>query len=110
MASAGPLTRNGPASGAHGKSQSLDWALPVGFGSLVMGVAVALYLSGLSRAVGVVIFPLGVVAALAGLVMRRRGTRPGRVWIILYAALVTMLAIYGIWLLIYSAMHPPVVV
>ena len=108
MDTVGPLAHRVTASSAHGSLRTVDWASTTGFGSLLMSGAVVLYVSGLSRAVGVVIFPVGAVAAVAGLVMRRRGRWPGRLWVILYAVLVALLVVYGVWLLIYSSMHPPV--
>lgn len=105
MSTVGPPAREGNGPGAHGSLRTVDWASTASFGFLMLLVAVVLYVSGLSRAIGVVIFPVGVVAAVAGLMMERWGIWPRRLWIILYAVLVALLAVFGAWLLIYSAMR-----
>jgi len=72
---------------------------------LLLGAA-ALYVSQLSRAVGVV----GSATILGAYMARRRGAWPSRPWLIAVAALLVALMSYGLALLIYGVSHPPVTV
>ena len=75
--------------------------------------AAILYVSGLSRAVGVVVAVVVVVAVatlLGAFMARREGAWPSRPWLITVAVLHVALVAYGVALLIYSALHPPVLV
>ena len=76
---------------------------------LLLGAA-ALYVSELSRAVGVVVAVVGSATILGAYVARRRGAWPSRPWLIAVAALLVALMSYGLALLIYGVSHPPVTV
>ena len=76
----------------------------------VLASAAVLYVSELSRAVGVVLCTIGVAALLAAAAVRLRGAWPSRAWFVVVAVVLIALAAYGVWLLIYSANHPPVLV
>jgi predicted lysophospholipase L1 biosynthesis ABC-type transport system permease subunit len=82
----------------------------LGAGVLLLMSAVVLYVSGLSRAVGVVVAVVGGATILETLVARRRRAWPSRPWLITMAVLLLALVAYGVALLIYSATHPPVTV
>ena len=82
----------------------LGWL--VASGAVSLALAVALYASGLSRAVGVVLLVLGAAALLAAAVVRARGAWPGRAWLVLVAVLLGLLATYGIAIWIYALATP----
>jgi len=69
-----------------------------------------LYVSGLSRAVGVVVAVVAVATLLGAFMARRSRAWPSRPWLITVAVLLVALVAYGVALLIYSALHPPVLV
>ena len=81
-----------------------------GAGVVLMLCAAVLYISGLSRAVGVVVAVVGVATLLGAFMARRRRAWPSRPWLITVAVLLVALVAYGVALLIYSALHPPVLV
>lgn len=72
--------------------------------------AAVLYVSGLSRAIGVLVAVVGVATLLGAFSARRRRAWPSRPWLITVAVLLVGLVAYGVALLIYSALHPPVLV
>jgi len=75
---------------------------------VVMGSAI-LYITGLSRTVGLLALPFAIVLfASAGYVHRRRWPHP--VWVVAFALIAVVTVGCGIWLLVYSALHPPVAV
>ena len=76
---------------------------------LLLGAA-ALYVSELSRAVGVVVAVVGSAIILGAYVARRRRAWPARPWLIAVAVLLVALMSYGVAMLIYGANHPPVTV
>lgn len=84
----------------------VGWAIAAGLSLLV--AAGALYISELSRAVGVVLAAVGCAVTFGAFAVNRRGAWPPRRWLLALAALLVALAGYGVWLLIYSANHPPV--
>ena len=77
-------------------------------GAALLLCAAVLYVSGLSRAVGVVVAGLGAATILGASVAYRAKAWPSRPWLIAAAVLVVALVAYGVALLIYGAMHPPV--
>lgn len=91
-----------------GPPAHVEWLAGSGI-ALMLGAA-ALYVSALSRAVGVVLAVVGGSAVLGALAVRRRGMWPSRPWLVAAAALLIALVAYGGWLLTYSATHPPVAV
>ena len=80
-----------------------------GAGVVLLLCAAILYVSGLSRAVGVVAV-VAVATLLGAFIARREGAWPSRPWLITVAVLLVALVAYGVVLLIYSALHPPVLV
>jgi hypothetical protein len=81
-----------------------------GTGFVLLLCAAVLYVSGLSRAVGLVVAVVGVATVLGAFVAHRRSAWPSRSWLIAVAVLLVALVAYGVSLLIYAAMHPPVAV
>jgi hypothetical protein len=74
--------------------------LVLGAGVVLLLSATVLYVSGLSRAVGVVVAVVGGATILATLVARRRGAWPSRPWLITMAVLLLGLVAYGVALFI----------
>lgn len=68
-------------------------------GLLVLVASAALYGTGLSRAVGVAIAPLGLLLLVGGLWTRRHGGLPHRALLAGVAALAVTLVVLGLWLL-----------
>jgi VIT1/CCC1 family predicted Fe2+/Mn2+ transporter len=81
-----------------------------GAGVVLLLWAAVLYVSGLSRAVGVVVAAVGVATLLGAFVARRRRAWPSRAWLIAVAVLLLALVAYGVALLIDSANYPPIAV
>ena len=81
-----------------------------GAGVVLLLCAAVLYVSGLSRAVGVVVAVVAVATLLGAFIARREGAWPSRPWLITVAVLLVALVAYGVALLTYSALHPPVLV
>jgi hypothetical protein len=79
----------------------------VGAGVVLLLCAAVLYVSGLSRAVGVVVAVVAVATLLGAFVARRRAW-PSRPWLIAVAVLLVALVAYGVALFVYNALHPPV--
>ena len=82
----------------------------VAAGVVLLLCAAVLYVSELSRAVGVVVAVVGSATILGAYVARRRRAWPARPWLIAVAVLLVALMSYGVALLIYGANHPPVTV
>jgi hypothetical protein len=80
-------------------------AAAAGGGLLV--VAVALYLTGLSRAVGVVVAGVATVLVLGGLGTLRRGRWPHRGLLIAFAVAVAGLVAFGVGTWLYALSSPP---
>jgi len=74
--------------------------LVVGAGALLAVVAVALYLTELSRAVGVVVGGVAAVLLPAGLGIRRADRWPPRVLVVLFVVVLIGLVALGVYLLI----------
>lgn len=75
-------------------------------GVLLLVVALVLYASGMSRAVGVWITPVGIAALVLGVLATRRVSLPR--WALPAVSLVVVaLVLMGVATLVYSAAHPP---
>lgn len=64
-----------------------------------------LYVSGLSRAVGVVLAAIGGAGVLTAFAVHRSRAWPARRWLVAVVVLLLALVAYGVWLMIYSATH-----
>lgn len=76
-------------------------------GVVLLLCALVLYVTELSRAVGVVVAVVGSATILGAYVARRRRAWPARHWLIAVAVLLVALMLYGVALLFYAANHPP---
>ena len=84
----------------------LGWL--VAAGAVLLISASMLHVSEVSRAVGVVLFALGVAALTSATAVKIAGVWPGRAWSVVVAVLLALLALYGVATWIYAIRHPPV--
>ncbi len=80
------------------------WLTIAGLGVLVM--AVALYVTGLSRAVAVWASPVGLVAVVLG-VASLRGYAVPRWALLVLGSVAAVLLVFGVVMWSYAAAHPP---
>jgi hypothetical protein len=76
-------------------------------GAGLLLVAVALYVTELSRAVGVVVAGVAAVVVIGGLSTRWRGRWPHRGLLIGFAVVVASLVVLGVWTWLYALSSPP---
>jgi hypothetical protein len=69
-------------------------------GAGMVALAVVLYATGLSRAVGVVLGAVAAVVLIGGVSIRRRGRWPRRSFLLAFAVVVAGLAVVGVWALV----------
>lgn len=72
----------------------------------MLAIAVALYLSGASRAVGVWMVPVGLAAVVIG-GLGQSGRRVPRWCYLVLAVVVLVLTVFGLATWVYALMHPP---
>lgn len=83
------------------------WNLPVRWAGVgVLVIAVALYLSGASRAAGVWMVPVGLAAVVIG-GLGQSGRRVPRWCYLVLAVVVLVLTVFGLATWVYALMHPP---
>lgn len=83
----------------------------IAVGGLAIGlmiVAVVLYSTSVSRAVGLVVLAIGSCLLGAAMFARSRGQWPSLAWRVGFLILVAAAAAYGIWLAIYASQQVPV--
>ena len=76
-------------------------------GAGMVALAVVLYATGLSRAVGVVLGAVASVVLIGGVWVRRRGRWPRRSFLLAFAVVVTGLAAIGVWTLVIALSAVP---
>jgi hypothetical protein len=76
-------------------------------GAGLLALAVALYATQLSRAVGVVVASVAGVVLIAGLSTRWRSRWPHRSLLVAFAVVVAGLVVLGVWLLIVGLTTTP---
>ncbi len=102
------IERDGISMSLSERSGSRDGAAPshlgwlAACGAALVAVAVMLYASGLSRAVGLVVLGVGVAAVIAAALIRIRGSWPSPAWFVFAIALLAALAALGIGTWIYA--------
>jgi hypothetical protein len=75
-------------------------------GALLAVAAIALYVSGTSRAVGVCVAPVAVLLLFGGLYTFRARRWPPRAVVFGFAVLLVLLAAYGLWVLVRAQTTP----
>ena len=81
------------------RATRVEWLAGAGTALLLGGIFV--YVSGMSRTVGVILAVWGVANVFGSALVRRRGAWPSLPWLVAMAVLNVALAAYGVWLLIY---------
>lgn len=82
----------------------------VGTALVLIAVATTLWATGTSRAVGIVVYGISGAVLLFAASLRIRGVWPPRFVVVAFSVVLTLIALYGIWLWVYAVRTPNVAV